>query len=1000
MYRLLLLLLWAGLVLQAQPPGRIPFRSYGPGEGLTASWVYDFAQDPDGQYWAGTDAGLMRFDGRRFLAQSGPPIPEGRIRILPEGGNRVWVASPRGLLRFQAGQWREFGLAEGLPQGPATHLGKDARGALWVLVNQLPFVSLDGQRFTPPHAWSNGSPVRTLHAHPEDAVLLVDDHALYVWHAPFLGPWQRIPLPQPLEGEIGTGASADGRLWLRDRHRVWSLDTARKDWTAALPDRDLDIHSEWRTRDGRWWVMTSRGPIGLGQGSPPFRISREVTFSLSGTRCLTIDREGCLWVGGVGIHGTWGLGSLQIQGAQEGIKGSAWQTLRDRRGRLWLSHQDGLSVGLPGRWHRVIPGPFFNRILEAPDGTIWASGDGSVQGLHQVHPDTLHAVAIPPPQPDTPFGRGLAIQGAEIWAGSRSRGLWAYHTHTRTWRLVPHPRQPDEEAGVAYLTQDPSGKVILATRRRVHVLLGEAWIPVPGTLDSEAMLLTFGPDGELWVGYRGLPRFTRHDRTPEGTYGTGRVIEPDLLRPDVRLYAAALEDRAHLWLGTNLGAYRVDLRDGQFQLLGREQGLPLDDCDQNGLRFDPDGSLWISTGLGLLNVPRLPAEPEPPQGPPLLFRAFLAGREQPPQSAFRIRHGQGGLELAFASPSLRHHGHTRFQARVEGRDSAWEPLPEARLFLADLAPGTHRVRVRAIPEGEPPSAECLLTLQVLPAWWQTWWARLAFLGLSGALVAGLIALRNRALSRKNAALAAMVEAHTRSLDKANRDLAEVSQTRSAFLASLSHELRTPLNSVLLYGQLVQERADALGDAGLSRDALRIQSAGNHLVSLLNGILDLSRIEAGRMEVRTAVIVIADLLEEVQGTLIPLAQQGGNLLRVVQDPACLQITADPLKVRQILMNLTGNAAKYTERGIITLKVEPEGGGVAFQVVDTGIGIEPAQLARLFESSGPGESGTGLRRLGGGSLGLALSRRLAELMGGTLRATSTLGEGSTFTLWLPG
>jgi len=233
-------------------------------------------------------------------------------------------------------------------------------------------------------------------------------------------------------------------------------------------------------------------------------------------------------------------------------------------------------------------------------------------------------------------------------------------------------------------------------------------------------------------------------------------------------------------------------------------------------------------------------------------------------------------------------------------------------------------------------------------------------------------------------------------------LEEASQHKSAFLANMSHELRTPLNAIIGYSEMLQEDAVDEGAEGLVPDLKRVNAAGKHLLELINSILDLSKIEAGKMELQLDDFSVAGMVEEIRAVVQPLAEKNGNQLEVECDAAAGTMHADLTKVRQVLFNLLSNACKFTENGTVSLAVQretaPDSAWLVFLVSDTGIGMTPDQLGRLFQEFTQADAST-TRRYGGTGLGLALSRRLCRLMGGDVSVTSEAGRGSTFVVRLP-
>jgi signal transduction histidine kinase len=253
-----------------------------------------------------------------------------------------------------------------------------------------------------------------------------------------------------------------------------------------------------------------------------------------------------------------------------------------------------------------------------------------------------------------------------------------------------------------------------------------------------------------------------------------------------------------------------------------------------------------------------------------------------------------------------------------------------------------------------------------------------------------------------------LEAQTRELVTANA-VAELAQqtaeqanrAKSRFLANMSHELRTPLNAIIGYSEMLMEEAEDQGAKGITPDLEKIRGAGKHLLGLINEVLDLSKIEAGKMELDLEEFEVGPLLEEVAATVRPMVTQNNNTLELSADPGLGGMRADATKLRQILLNLLGNAAKFTDGGRIVLAArrdEVDGGRLVFAVRDSGIGMTPEQVQRLFQPFTQADAST-TRKYGGTGLGLTISRRFSQLMGGDITVESEPGAGTTFTVALP-
>jgi GAF domain-containing protein/CheY-like chemotaxis protein/HAMP domain-containing protein len=252
-----------------------------------------------------------------------------------------------------------------------------------------------------------------------------------------------------------------------------------------------------------------------------------------------------------------------------------------------------------------------------------------------------------------------------------------------------------------------------------------------------------------------------------------------------------------------------------------------------------------------------------------------------------------------------------------------------------------------------------------------------------------------ALAIENARLFEEIQDKGRQLEMASRH-------KSEFLANMSHELRTPLNAIIGYSEMLQEEAEDLGADGFIPDLKKINAAGKHLLELINAVLDLSKIEAGKMELFLETFSVPTLMHDIGAVIQPLAQKNSNRLEVRCDESAGTMRADLTKVRQALFNLLSNACKFTDHGVVSASAGREAADgrdwITFRVSDTGIGMTPEQMTKLFQEFSQADVSTS-RKYGGTGLGLALSRRLCRMMGGDITVASEAGRGSTFTMRLP-
>ena len=239
------------------------------------------------------------------------------------------------------------------------------------------------------------------------------------------------------------------------------------------------------------------------------------------------------------------------------------------------------------------------------------------------------------------------------------------------------------------------------------------------------------------------------------------------------------------------------------------------------------------------------------------------------------------------------------------------------------------------------------------------------------------------------------------LQDKNRQLQLASEHKSQFVSSISHELRTPLNAIIGLTEMMVTNAVRFGTEKAAEPLQRVHRAGTHLLGLINQVLDLSKIEAGKLELNPQTVQVAPLIEEVVGTARQLAQQNQNRLIFEVQEDLGAITIDPMRLRQILLNLLSNACKFTKDGEVALRGRRVSNGrhwIEMSVSDTGIGMTPEQQAKLFEEFSQADRTTA-QRFGGTGLGLAITRKLARMMGGDVTVMSEPGKGSVFTVRLP-
>jgi len=634
----------------------------------------------------------------------------------------------------------------------------------------------------------------------------------------------------------------------------------------------------------------------------------------------------------------------------------------DGEGWLWVRSAEGCFRQAPGGpWERL-PGPLAGGVPDnlkfTPDreGWLWIN---AVEGIFRCRGRRVQAVdAVPRGQvPIT----ALVDQEGSTWLAAvgvvqvLGRGAWSIEG-----------RPEGLPSDVVWTTaRDASGRLWAATDGGLAVKADGAWRTVRKGQFSRVRL---HPDGSMVaVGSPGGTLYRVDPRTLQV-----EAVRADCLPPTPVSRGLGVDRDGGVYLSDFHGGAARGVRRGTLDLGARA-----------GRRPQPRRQFRGGPGLAGGGLPAHPVR-------------GLAARGR--------RLGQPGRDPSL-QPPRRHPVRRRRRVGRVPRPGRPHPAPpgggdlEAHRFRVpypSLSHGSYRLEVRLLRDGTPGPA-LSLAVRVLPHPWETWWARLLALAGAGLGVYGLIVLRYRALRRHNAELQDMVAARTVELQSANLELARASRAKSMFLASMSHELRTPLNAILLYSELLGDDARERGDGEASRDLTRIQASGRHLLSMINSVLDLAKIEAGMMACSFEEVAIGPLLNEVADTLGPLAGVRGNQVRLSLAGE-FSFRTDLTKVRQVLINLGGNACKFTEGGSVTLEAAREGADLVLQVADTGKGMCPQEVQRVFEAFEQGSEEIA-RTHGGTGLGLTISRHLVRLLGGTIQVESEPGVGSRFRVRIP-
>ncbi|KAB7772163.1 hybrid sensor histidine kinase/response regulator [Xanthomonas maliensis] len=1011
-------------VVQAAAVERVEtprMRRLGTAEGLPSRMVLALAQDRQGYVWAATSDGLARYDGiglKVWRSDPGDPraIPGNELEtLLVDDRDRVWAGvngSPLAMLAADRSGFRVFPDVQRACPGQVWSLAQ-AQGAIWIGTSQSGLCRLE----------ENGRITAYRAAERADAL--------------------------PSDTILSMVTDARGRLWIGTGHGLVMREGDR--FARIAPEQlDKSVFKLSKDPDGSLWVGTERGLLRV---TPADVLEPAPWPQAAATRAASVvhDVHGGYWVAAADglFRAAPGQTALHVL---EGDRGSGFLTshsgvldlLQDRQGGLWLGLiSQGLAY-LPPDWRR------FTTLFETqgkPLESLYlvnaaADGDGFLvttgEGVYRV--DAAGAVL--------PVVSSEALGGGTVQSALRARdgGLWLPVRD----RLVHYT--PSTGA-----RRDLAVDLVKSGVQRAELIEpgrdGEFWLSVVGAglqhrgadgqvlesfrfgkdlgePDDMAQQLTFRPDGTLWVGL-GDGLWVRRD-------GRFHKVIDDAAR---MVYALAFVNAQEFWVG-RYGALERYRWDGQrarlLQRVDRSQGMPA--VEMRGVVLGNDGTVWATTARGLLayrpgqarvrvygpaqglpdnefsmrppavgahgqvlalttssivlfdpsqpitNIPAAPLvidalqvrrnDARQPQTLPVAAPVVLQARDRDLRIRARL--------LSFVDPA-----NTQYRFRVDGDDEGWvEQHADGERVISRLPTGDYRLQVQARADGGDWVGAPDVPVTVRPPWWLSVPAQLVATALA-ALVLWLClwGWRRRTYRQQEWALA-----------RQRQELAEqASLAKSHFLATLGHEVRTPMTGVLGMSELLlatplDERQRGYVQA--------VRKAGAHLLRLVNDALDLARIEAGRLELVQQPFDPAQLCQELAEFLQPIAHARGLEFRYRNRlPEGVIVLGDATRVRQILINLLGNAIKFTERGEVGLSVELHGERLRFKVRDSGPGVGPEQQQRLFQRFEQGESARSGSRYGGSGLGLAICQELTVAMRGKIRLRSKLGVGTQFVVELP-
>ncbi|HQR39424.1 MAG TPA: ATP-binding protein [Blastocatellia bacterium] len=987
----------------------------------TSNFVGAICPTSDGAVWFGTNGGgVIRLFQEQWTVfdSSLADIPNDQVRCLVETRRRngepvLWAGTRGGIACRAGGAWQTFADGSRLPNDVVRS----------ILHSVLP----DGTRSLV--VGTRGGLARFV---GRDVVEVVDASN---------------GLPNDVVTCLLETDAPDGTriLWVGTERGLAVCRSGRwivVDESTGLAGDAVSSLAATRDRDGQTtvWVGTDNGLSRFTAGrwnswrSDDGLPSNAVMSLLPGP---AVENAASIWVGS---HGS-GLGRIELGGwrtisHQHGLPNkSVWSILDarvpDGNHEIWMGTLGGGAAVWHDAWtvHDTSNGLTDDAVVALAAGVDASRSEifaGLLAGgLCRWDGTAWSAVDAPEPVANNAVLSVLEARGTDgghtLWVGTNGGGL-ARRTAAGWTVWDTRSGLPNNVVVCLLETHDASGTSLwagtngggLARFRRGAWTVYDTSTGLPNNLVMGlAETRDAGGRRTLWVGTEGggVATCDLDAKSPEWS-GLSTASTPPITSDVV--YQVLQDRQGRVFLFTNRGVDRLTPRTPSrarpaawdVYAYSVEDGLPAPECNSGAAHRDHLGRIWVGTGEGAAVLLPDTAAAEHAAAEVVIERARIEQRDDDIHAGEALAYDENDVTFEYTLLGFFREESTRFRTQLVGFDqhvSEWSS--DFKRSYTNLPHGSYHFKVWAMDFAGRVTGPAELRFSVRPAPWRRWWAYGLYAGAaSGAAYAG-IRLRLDALRRRNEELERAIAERTAQLAEkidelqvseqraleSERHALDASRAKSVFLSSMSHELRTPLNAILGFVQVMRRAEHRNAEDHEHLDI--VSRSGEHLLGLINDVLSISKIEAGKLSLNSETFDLFMLMQGISEMIAVRASAKGIALNVERDGSVPRhVTGDEGKLRQVLINLLGNAVKFTSAGSVTLQVSTDGDRIRFSVADTGHGIGESELNLLFQPFQQTESG---QQTGDGTgLGLAISQSFVALMGGTITVESRLGVGSTF------